>query len=141
MVGGEGGDVDAVRVAQPRQDGGIDAEDDAVVDGEALDDGALEVIDRDVRAAHQLCDGALVPGAHGVDDVEAVADESWRDRVRVDRGVLRRAAAEDPIPAVAERQRRVRHPAVRAGVAEADQRPDLTRVVRVDADRATAVTG
>ena len=52
VIGGEGGDVDAIRVAEPRQDGGIDAEDDAVVDGEVGDDRALEVVDRDVRAAH-----------------------------------------------------------------------------------------
>ena len=88
---------------------------------------------RDVRAAHEVCDGALVAGPHGVDDVEAVADEAGRNRVRIDRGVLRRAAAEDPIPAAAQGQRRVRHPAVRAGVAEADQRPDLARVVGLDA--------
>ena len=62
VVRGKGRDVDAVRVAQPRQDRRIDAEDHAVVDGEVVDDRALEVVEGDVGAADQLGDGALVAG-------------------------------------------------------------------------------
>ena len=50
-----------------------------------------------------------LPVAHGVDDVEAVADEAGRHGVRIDRGVLRRAAAEDPLPSAAQGERRVGH--------------------------------
>ena len=102
VVRGKRHDVDAVGVAELRQHGRIDAEDDAVVDGEVVDDRALEVVERDVGAADERGDSALVAGRHGVDDVEPVADEARRRRVRVDRGVLGRAAAEDPLPAAAQ---------------------------------------